>query len=126
MDIKNIKSFAFITNPLDVKFSTSVEIIPKHTFRKANDNEIKRIRKLLKDLLGQKFYRYPYEVDILFEKQNGNSKSFKPRELPKNQWRYYVIKFKGSNNKIRNIETVASICSTEIHCNIQFIGKNAI
>ncbi len=126
MDIKNTKSFAFITNPLDVKLSEPIEIIDKHTFRKAKDKEITRIKKLLKELLGQKFDGDPYEVDILFEKENGNSKSFKPKKLPKRQWRYYVIEFKGSNDRIFNLETAANICSTEIHCNVQFIGKSAM
>lgn len=125
MDIKNTKSFAFITNPLDVKFSKPIEIIAEHTFRKAKNNEIRRIKKLLNELLGSKFYGYPYEIDILFEKQNGNSKSFKPKKLPEGQWRYYVIEFKGSNDNIFNLETAANICSTEIHCNVQFIGKSA-
>lgn len=112
--------FCFIADVINFKGKLPLEVIPGHWFRKANTEETQRIKREL-DARGMMSYRYEQKY-VPAEKKN----SWQSIQLPSEDWRYYVISFNGSNDKIGDIEYSANLLEHDISIGFTFISHEGI
>jgi hypothetical protein len=97
MDSKG--GFYFISTVLDMQIDLPVEITPEIKLEKANDYQIKGIKKFLveykKPVIA--YGRYLYELDDEFN------------HLPEKDWRYYIISYKGGDAIVEKLFAIADI-----------------
>lgn len=112
-------NFCFIVDGINVEGELPVEIIPGHWFRKATSEEVKRIKEELA-MRRIPLIKYEYKaVPVIKEGIPKGSETHEP--LPSNEWRYYVISFEGSNDKIQDIEHAASLLEHDINIGFTFL-----
>ncbi len=114
--------FSCILDSLDVSGELPLEIIPNHWFRKAEPQEIDRIKK---ELSAHRQTQILYEYGIAPSIEN-KDKSITFLPLPPEEWKYYVISFKGSNDKIRYIEYAADLLENDFSLGYLFFNKSSI
>ena len=120
MPVSGSQNFAFIANPLNVRCRLPIELIKDHTIRKANPVQIERIQTVLSNLgFLPRPPKHLYEFEAIRESKPG-SFSFKP--LPRKNWRYYVIGFKGSNQELIKIQLAANISNVDLELAFIFIN----
>ncbi len=112
--------FCFIADVINFKGKLPLEVISGHWFRKASTEETQRIKRELDSrsvrLLG-------YEYRFVPAAKEG---SRQPIQLPPKEWRYYVISFDGSNDKIRDIEYSANLLEHDINVAFTFFSQEGI
>jgi len=121
------KSFVFILNNIDVEGGLPIEVAPGHFFERANSEQIVKVKKLLKFFLPYGPHMIlnllPYEINIL--KKQGSS-GFQHEPLSEDQWRYWIISFKGTNSEIQYIESAASILRNDLELGFTVLGESVI
>ncbi len=101
---------AFIVSHISVSGGLPVEIIDQHTFRAATDPEIEQIKRVLEMSVPRDTNTWvPYEKVVKTEYQTDGSRASHFEELPRDQWKYWVIAFNGPNSLLHEIELVAQI-----------------
>lgn len=116
-------NYTFILNNLQPDFTTEIEIIPRHFFRKANEDEIENIKSSLVELGGRTFSftgSQIYESDFIQKESKVGSGYFE--HLPPEKWRYYVIGFEGSNSKIHVLEYASNLMKNHLDYGITFLN----
>jgi hypothetical protein len=102
------KSFAFIPNLLDVQFESPIEIVPGHTFKRAEDYQQDMVHGFINRfkmfLISPNIYEYQAVL------RSGTS-SFEPLEKP--NWRYFVCEFAGNNAVMCDLAEASAL--TPIH-----------
>lgn len=102
-------NYTFILNNIQPDFTEEIEVIPKHFFRNANQNEIENIKSTIKSLGGPylPFFDTPvYESKWKKEDCNGSQDYF---YAGPDKWRYYVIAFEGNNSKINVLQYASNL-----------------
>jgi len=107
--------FAHVLDSLDISGRLPIEIIPGHEFRRATDQEIDLIKRELKN---HRLVILPYEHRII-----SLEKGHTIERLPPEKWKYYVISFKNTNDKIRTIEYAANLLKNDISLGYTFFTK---
>jgi hypothetical protein len=120
MPESNDNSFAVILNLLDVKFPLPFEIVPGHHFRKADEDEIRRVRDFLKGMPVCGDPGIPFEFNIIADGDSTEGKSLFWHPLKQEDWRYYVIAFQGVSNAMYDLRLAACLSTVELRADIQF------
>jgi len=110
--------FALVLDSLNVSAKLPFELIPDHCFRKAETQEIERIKK---ELSAYKLSETLYEFEIIElanEKHEG-------RRLPPEKWRYYVISFSPTNDKLGDLEYAANLLKNDINIGYAFFNDSS-
>jgi hypothetical protein len=107
--------FALILDSLDVSDELPFEIIPDHRFRRAEPQEIDRIKREL-STHRRALFHYEYGTTL------SDKGSTEQRHLPPDEWKYYVISFYGFNDKIRDIEYAANLLKDDISIGYVFFN----
>jgi len=110
-------NFCFIVDLVNFEGKLPFEIIPGHWFRRATYREIRRIKK---ELYARGTDPFGYENKFVPTEKEGAS--WKSVPLPRDEWRYYVISFGGSNDKIMDIEYSANLLKHDINIGITFFS----
>lgn len=104
----------FVFTHIDIAGSLPLEIIKDHTLRRAREPEIDIIRKLLQGATyPNPALGIPYEEQIREEK-NANGTTYYRDPLARDRWKYWVIAFEKSNDKIRNLEYAAQLLEHDL------------
>jgi len=112
--------FCFIVDTVSFEGKLPLEIIPGHWFRKANTEETRHIKQ---ELDARRIMLFGYEHKFVPGDKEGSWKSI---QLPPEEWRYYVISFDGSNDKIRDIEYSANLLEHDINIGFTFISHEGM
>ncbi len=100
---------AFIASHLALDLSVVVPLIPRYVFRAATDDEIASIRVALgRSLPADGGSWVAYEGVVLEERGENGSRTY-VEQLPREEWKYWVIAFDGSNDELNDLETVAQL-----------------
>jgi len=111
------EGFSMVLDSLDVSAELPFEITKDYWLRKAEIQEIERIKEELSKY-NEALYLYEYEVVRLDEQRiQGNP-------LLPDKWKYYVISFSGSNEKLRDIEYAANLLKNYISLGFIFFNPN--
>ncbi len=109
-------SCAFILSYVTIRGKLPVEVAPQHFIRRAAPEEIARIKSFL-----PAFMPFPTANGFLYECEVKKTPGNKPRNfhyaiksLPPQDWRYWVISFKGSNTEIQDIASAASLLKNDL------------
>ena len=107
---KTPQPFAFVLNVSRLVGGGSLEIIPGHILRRANEEEIKFTKEAIASLFAQ------HSGGGLWETRGPKSGQSKFVKLPKRQWRNSVIEFSGGNQEVELLERALSAapCSLEV------------
>jgi len=108
--------FALILDSLEVSADLPFEILPDHWFRKAEKQEIDRIKK---ELLSHKYAYMRYEYD--FEKQRKDPSTVE--QLAPDAWRYFVVSFYKPNHKLMEIQYSLNLLKDDINLGYAFFNK---
>lgn len=114
-------NFCFIANSINFKGDLPFEIIPDHWFRKATAKEIQRIKKEL-DTRNMQHLAY----ELKFIPKEDKEASWESVPLAPDEWRYYVISFRGYNDKIHEIEYSANLLEHDIDIVFTFISHKGM
>lgn len=112
--------FCFIADMINFKGKLPLEVIPGHWFRKANTEEIQRIKR---ELDARSIMPHNYEQKRTPADKKG---SWQYSQLPPREWRYYVISFDGSNDKIQDIEYSADLLEHDINVAFAFFSQEGM
>lgn len=114
------ESFAFVCSLLDVDCNLPVEIIPGHFFQKASDSQIEEIREyLIRSGYFSNAGYIPYEC-TLEKTEKGTTRT--PSKI-KEEWRYYVITFKGTNAGLCDLSVASSIAPLTLEFSLTFFKE---
>jgi len=113
--------FCFVVDRIYFSGKLPLEVIPGHWFRKANTEEIQRIKQ---ELAARRVTHLYYEHKFVPAEKEGTSSQSAP--LPPDEWRYYVISFSGSNDKIQDIEYSANLLEHDINIGFTFISHEGM
>ncbi|GAI25035.1 unnamed protein product, partial [marine sediment metagenome] len=115
------ENFCFIVDIINFKGKLPFEVIPGHWFRKATTEEIQRIKQELSNRSSiPDIIFFKYEQKFVPAKETGSSRQSVP--LPPEDWRYYVISFKGPNDNIMDIEYSANLLKHDINIGFTFLS----
>ncbi len=106
-------SFSFVLNVSRIVAKPSnpgLSIVRGHKLMSANQPEIAAIKDVLTNYAGITSWSAWQGGEIIKNKNNSTSRS----PLPEDQWRYFVIAFKGTNETITEIERALSITPLEL------------
>ncbi|MCW5316049.1 hypothetical protein GTQ43_20175 [Nostoc sp. KVJ3] len=118
-------SFAFVANLLDVNCNLPFKVIEDCYFQKADFIQIGQIKKSLLDsgyfYELSRFNLSPYELVYVEDLNTPNQKAFKSQHLEPQNWRYYILTFKGNNSVIHDLAQIANLAKIELEFGLQFI-----
>ncbi len=114
-------SFVFILNDIKVTGEMPIEVAPKHLFRKAQDDEVELIRKHLVLFTTLHFFPLSYELIVKEVKESPNSKKYSYEPLEKQNWRYWVISFEGTNTELSDIASAARLLLNDLELGFAFL-----
>lgn len=120
---KQENSFTFILDVLDVKCNLPIEIIPKHIFKKARPIQVKVIQEFLQNTHKMGLPGSPYEHQVVMNKSG--TYSWEPLKFKKD-WKYYIIQFKGVNEKIGDLNYISNISTLGLSFGFTSLGKNGL
>ena len=109
------KSFAFISDVLDVQIQLPAQLTPTLAISRATENQTMRIKDVLNRLGGFVPRNYSFEYENI-SVPVGSSEQAIP--LPPDQWRYYGISFQGMHAEADadKIFRLAQLCEPQIDC----------
>ncbi len=121
------ESFVFILSIIDYVDDTPFEILPNHFLKKANNNQIRKIKELISSFNPNLTKWYPYEYSIVgkYDKKT-NQTNFKRTLLPSKEWKYWIISFEGYNDKIQDLKLSFSLQKNEVELGFIIINAGAI
>lgn len=117
------ESYVFILNIVDYFATLPYEIISDHYFDKADSKQIKKIKEINDVFFKPLFHPIPYEYKIS-EKKRGTSVSHSYSKLSKENWRYWVIRFKGYNTEIQPLQIAMELLPQEILLGFMILNKD--
>lgn len=119
------ESFAFIISHVQLDLASSIEIDERHALRRANDVEIVFIKEILEKSshFGQQGWP-PYENTVLAVPGENSATTYERHDLPRAEWKYWVITFKGQNDKIDIIGEVLLLLSTPLEIGFTVISHD--
>lgn len=117
--IYEYSGFAHVLNSLNVSAQLPFQLIPDHWFRRAEPQEIKRIKKQL-TAHPDATSLYEYEVTEI------DDSTTQSRPMPADQWRYYVISYSPNNSKMGYIEYAANLLKDDISLGYSFHSHESV
>jgi hypothetical protein len=95
------------------------QLIPDHWFRRAEPQEVKRIKE---QLTAHPQAEFAYEYAFT-KRDDGSAEG---HQMPPDQWRYYVISYSPNNSKMRDVEYAADLLKNDISLGYSFIKSGVI
>lgn len=121
------KSFVFILNHINVEGKLPIEVAPGHFFKRANDEQIKIIKERLPYFLPYFRTTLPYEVTIVKTPgENQGSIRYENIPLPKENWKYFIISFTGSNTELQSVQFAASLLENDLELGFVFLAQSGL
>lgn len=120
---KRENNFTFILDVLDVKCNLPITILPEHIFKKAEPIQVKAIQEFSQNTHKMGLPCSPYEHEIV--KNKSGSFSWKPLKFKKD-WKYYIIQFKGFNDKIGDLEYISNLSTLGLSFGFTALGKHGL
>ena len=124
---------AFILTPVEPQVELPYEIIPKHYLQKADKGQIDNIKKKLNAFSTfpipeiAKYYLPPYEYDLISVHGNKpNNIQYEYKKLPAKKWRYWIIRFQGTNSELQELRHALSLMEQDIELGFTFIAHPAL
>ena len=102
------KPFAFVADPLSLEGQRVIELAPGYKLRVSDKEEIKFIKKTIKELFGQHF------GGGIWETQRPKSGKGAYKELQERHWRYFSIEFEGESEDWRTLERALSLSKSDL------------
>jgi hypothetical protein len=111
--------FSHVLDSLNVLAQLPFQLIPDHWFRRAEPQEVDRIRQQLATQPQADFiYDYAFTMS-----PDGRTVGHK---LPPDQWRYYVISYSPDHRKMIYLEYAADLLKNDITLGYSFYKKSGI
>ena len=117
--INDYSGFAHVMDSLNVLAQLPFQLIPDHWFRRAEPQEVQRIKEQL-TAHPRATRAYEYAVTQLDDGRREGSL------MPSDQWRYYVISYSPTNNKMRDVEYAANLLKNDISLGYSFFASGII
>ena len=114
--INDYSGFSHVLDSLNFSAQLPFQLIPDHWFRRAEPQEVKRIKKQL-DVHSYATSLYEYAVTQV------DDNTMQGLPLPPDQWRYYVISYSPNNSKLRDIEHAANLLKNDISLGYSFFAS---
>jgi len=114
--INDYSGFSHVLDSLTVTAQLPFQLIPDHWFRRAEPQEVKRIKK---QLAGHRNATSLYEYAVTQVDHN----TMQGLQLPPEQWRYYVISYSPNSSKLRYIEHAANLLKNDISLGYGFFAS---
>lgn len=112
-------SFTFVLTDIEPNIEKPFEVIDGHRLRKASKKEIKKIKEVVAKYNTMPYLGFPYEqISVKEDEKDG----FKNIKLDKDQWRYWVISFEGSNHEIGDLELATTLLENDFEFGFTAIG----
>ena len=108
--------FSLVLDSLNVSAQLPLQLIPDHWFRRAEPQEVQRIKE---QLTAYRNATWAYEFGVTELDENRKEGHL----LPPNEWRYYVISFSPTNNKLRDLEYAANLLKNDISLGYIFFAS---
>lgn len=118
------RGYVFVLTPIEVEIATPHEIIQNHTLQKADEKQITKIKDVLKQFTATSFAPPLYEHNVVISQgDQAGAPSYRYEALPASQWRYWIIRFQGTNSKIYELGKALSLMEQEIELGFLFISS---
>lgn len=105
---------SFIASCLQIEGALPIELTSRHTLRAATDTEIEILRRQIKrDCPESQSPWIVYESSVR-EECHGNGTTRHFEALPRDQWRYWVIAFEGTNNELHELECLLLLLPVDL------------
>jgi len=126
--------YAFILTPIEAQVELPYEIIPKHYLQKANKGQICNIKKMLNVFnafpisgVPVEFFQPPYEHNTIAKPTDKlGSLRYEYKSLPHEKWRYWIIRFQGSNLELQELGYALSLMDQDIELGFTSISHPAL
>lgn len=110
---------AFVVSNIEVDGDLPVEVLPGHVFRRASDEEIAEINRVISESSNRQFFSWiRYDALVKEVRQEGNT-NYHFEDLPREQWRYWVIAFEGQNRRVHDVDLLALLLPTDFDLGFQ-------
>jgi len=120
-----MRSFCFILNLVDVDTALPYELLNNHTFDKADNEQVTKIKDVLHRFSIFSPHGFLYECTLEeFSSEDGRSTSYQRVGLPPEKWRYWVINFEGYNQEVQNIQCAVNLLKYDLDIGFQVIGDS--
>lgn len=114
--INDDSGFSHVLDSLNVLAQLPFQLIPDHWLRRAEPQEVKRIKE---QLTAHRDATRNYEYAFT-ELGDGRRRG---QLMPSAQWRYYVISYSPTNNKMRDVEYAANLLKNDISLGYSFFAS---
>jgi len=112
---KKLSGYAFILTPVEPQVDVPYQVIPKHFLQKADLGQISKIKQALERFNTSPSFRPPYEHNIIAKPTDKvGSIRYEHKSLPPEKWRYWIIRFKGSNSELQELGYALSLMEQDI------------
>jgi len=111
-------SFTHVLNNLKPDFDLPFKLDSRHSFARATDGEIQSIKLRLPAAFGLLPSNHAYEFGPILE-ESGHPTS--AHLLPSEHWRYYVVRFDGSNELIGEWSKALVLAEPSIELGMTFL-----
>lgn len=117
--INDYSGFSHVLDSLNVLAQLPFQLIPDHWFRRAEPQEVQRIKEQL-TAHPRATWTYEYAVTELDDgRREGHL-------MPSDQWTYYVISYSPTNNKLRDLEYAANLLKNDISLGYTFLASGIV
>ena len=110
------ESYAFVMNVWHLKEAASYTLAPGHELRRATAEEILVIKDSIASRGPAPQLQYTYLWECQWPHPGGTIGL-----LPQEEWRYFVIAFKGSNGTIAELESAFDLAPLELEVGLRFV-----
>ena len=115
--------FAFILTPIELLCPAGAEVAPGHRLVRANADQIDRIKEIL-----AKFNTNPLVLVSPYENRfqkvpgaNPGNYSFATKALAREDWKYWIIDFNGTNSELQEVGWACSLIPNDIELGFFFL-----
>jgi hypothetical protein len=109
--------YVFLLTPIELREPCDREIIAGHKLVRANEGQIQEIKEKIEQFNTNPFFTSvsPYENDIkIVPGKKPGEFSYPSKPLPKEDWRYWIIKFEGTNRESGDLQSACEIIINDL------------
>jgi len=114
--------YAFVLSPLRVDADLPYCIAPGHHLDRATDSQLQKIKPAITAFLVDPTLASAYTNDIvIIPSDKPGNKSCQVNPLKKQDWRYFVINFEGTNSELEMIQQACLVMPNDIQVGFYFM-----
>jgi hypothetical protein len=119
----NGHGYVFVLTPIDLVCPEGVEVAPSHRLVRANEEQTQKIKQVLEQFnTNPFFFPTPYENTIRSVPGERPGEVRYPRSaLPRENWRYWIIEFDGTNSELQELGFACSLIPNDIELGFHVI-----